>query len=146
MLGFLSFPCICNMLTSLLMKNTTFCDVTPCSLVEMYQRFGETYCVHLQLRRVNNTEKWIQREEERTWSLKMQAVGFFETWCRLHDVTFQKTIFFIVTAMRTSKSSVFIFTPFCTSGTYRRSYHQMWPHCGWLLGGNQFNVTLLLGT
>jgi len=84
------------------MKNTTFCDVTPCSLVEMYQRFGGTYCIHLQLRRVNNTEKWIQREEERTWSLKMQAVGFFETWCRLHDVTFQKTISFIVTAMRTS--------------------------------------------
>jgi putative component of membrane protein insertase Oxa1/YidC/SpoIIIJ protein YidD len=43
------------------MKNTTFCDITPCSLVEMYQRFGETYGIHLQIRRVNNTEKWIQR-------------------------------------------------------------------------------------
>lgn len=27
----------------------------------MYQRFGETYGIHLQIRRVNNTEKWIQR-------------------------------------------------------------------------------------
>jgi hypothetical protein len=59
------------------MKNTTFYDVIPCSLVEIYQRFGETYCIHLQLRRVNNSEKWIWREEERTWSLKMQAVGSF---------------------------------------------------------------------
>jgi len=112
------------------MKNTTFCDITPCSLVEMYQRFGETNCIHLQVRRVNNTEKWIQREEERAWSLKVQAVCSFETLYRLHDVTFQKTIFFIVTAMRTSESSVFIFTSFCTSGAHRRSYHQMWPHCG----------------
>jgi len=54
----------------------------------------------------------------------------FKTWYKLHGATFQKTIFFVVTAMRTSKSSVFIFTSFCTSGAYRRSYHPMWPHCG----------------
>jgi hypothetical protein len=96
----------------------------------MYQWFGETYCIHLQVRRVNNTEKWIQGEEERTWSLKMLAVGSFETWYRLPDITFQKTVFFIVTAMRVSKSSVFILTSFTTSRANRRSYHQMWPQCG----------------
>jgi hypothetical protein len=29
-------------------RHTISCDVTLCSLVQVYQRFGETYCVHLQ--------------------------------------------------------------------------------------------------
>jgi hypothetical protein len=30
--------------------------------------------------------------------------------------------------MRTSKSSVFLFTSFSTSGAYRKNFHRMWPH------------------
>jgi hypothetical protein len=41
---------VCNLLTAS-MKTTVFCDVTPRSLAEYYQVFGETYCLHSQGRR-----------------------------------------------------------------------------------------------
>jgi hypothetical protein len=34
------------------LKRTMFCDVTPCSPVEAYQRFGGSYCRHLHGRRI----------------------------------------------------------------------------------------------
>jgi hypothetical protein len=37
---------------SMTMKSIIFWDVTPLSLVEVYQRYGGTYCLHLQGRRV----------------------------------------------------------------------------------------------
>jgi hypothetical protein len=35
------------------MKSTTVQDVTRCSVVEVYQRFGRLYCLHLHGRKVN---------------------------------------------------------------------------------------------
>jgi hypothetical protein len=46
------------------MMITAFLDVTPCSLVEKYLHFGETYCLHLSDRRV---------------ILMIKAVGFSKT-------------------------------------------------------------------
>jgi hypothetical protein len=34
------------------MKSNIFREATPCTLLEVYRRFGETYCLHLQVRRV----------------------------------------------------------------------------------------------
>jgi hypothetical protein len=36
---------------------TVFWDVTPCSTVQVYWRFGGTYCLHLQRRRVSQPSK-----------------------------------------------------------------------------------------
>jgi hypothetical protein len=36
-------------------NSTTFWDVTPCSLVEIFLRFGGTYCLHRQGRKVSQT-------------------------------------------------------------------------------------------
>jgi hypothetical protein len=35
-------------LTRASMEVTSFWDTVPCSLVEVYQRFGGSYCIHLQ--------------------------------------------------------------------------------------------------
>jgi hypothetical protein len=40
-----------EVLPAVAMKNTIFWDITPCS--EVHQRFGETYCLHLQSRKVD---------------------------------------------------------------------------------------------
>jgi hypothetical protein len=37
-----------EVLTAVIMKDTVFWNVTPCSLVEVYQRSGGAYCVPLQ--------------------------------------------------------------------------------------------------
>jgi hypothetical protein len=34
------------------LTSTVSCDVTPCCLVEVYRRFGSTYCLHFQVRTV----------------------------------------------------------------------------------------------
>jgi hypothetical protein len=39
------------------MKNSIFWDKTSCILVEIYRSFGETYCCHLQDRRVSQANK-----------------------------------------------------------------------------------------
>jgi hypothetical protein len=36
-----------EVLAAMTMKSTVFWNVTPCSLVEVYQRSGGTYCIHL---------------------------------------------------------------------------------------------------
>jgi hypothetical protein len=40
--------CVVLDLPTMIMKNTVFWDVTPCSPVEVHQRFGGIYCLHLQ--------------------------------------------------------------------------------------------------
>jgi hypothetical protein len=50
-----------------------------CSLLEIYARFGGTYCLRLQDRR-----------------MKMEASGFFEMSVSLNQYTFQKTIFLYI--------------------------------------------------
>jgi hypothetical protein len=39
--------CRTERLTALTVKSTSFWDVTPCSLVEVYRRFREPYCLHI---------------------------------------------------------------------------------------------------
>jgi hypothetical protein len=51
-----------------------FWVVTPCGLVGRYQRFGETYWLHLQPRR------WRHYVSPKRSRLKMETVRFFETF------------------------------------------------------------------
>jgi hypothetical protein len=39
--------CRTEVLAALTVKSTSFWDVTPCGLVEVYRRFGEPYCLHI---------------------------------------------------------------------------------------------------
>jgi hypothetical protein len=36
-----------QVLTAVIMKNAVFCDAMPYNMVEIYQRFGGIYCLHL---------------------------------------------------------------------------------------------------
>jgi hypothetical protein len=38
-------------------KNTIFWDLTPCSLIEVYRRFGRRYCHYTQAQRVSQSSK-----------------------------------------------------------------------------------------
>jgi hypothetical protein len=40
-------------LTAVVMKNSVFWDITPCSPLEVNKRFGRTYRLHLQCRGVS---------------------------------------------------------------------------------------------
>jgi hypothetical protein len=46
--------------TDLSIKINIFWDMTPCNPVEIYQRFGETYCLHL--------HGWRENQANRCWS------------------------------------------------------------------------------
>ena len=41
---------------TIILKNIVFWYLTPCSLVQIYQHFGVTHCLHLQNRRVCSNE------------------------------------------------------------------------------------------
>lgn len=72
-----------------------FWDVIPHNLVDRYQYFERSCCLHLQDRRVTPTLL--------SWRLRQQVPLKF--WClptKLHSNTFQKTIILIFTTMRTS--------------------------------------------
>jgi hypothetical protein len=47
--------------------NNVFFDITPCSPVKVNQRFGETYCLHFQGRRVSqaSSKQGLQRRAVR---------------------------------------------------------------------------------
>jgi hypothetical protein len=49
-------------LTVVIRKRTVARDVTPCNLVEVYRRFGRTYCLSLQSRRVNRANEYASAE------------------------------------------------------------------------------------
>jgi hypothetical protein len=66
--------------------NCSFLDITYCSLVDGYQRFGGTCCLHLQSRRLFHLEDGDSR--------------FPST--KLHGVASQKTVRLILTAVRNS--------------------------------------------
>lgn len=69
---------------------TVFLHITPCILVNCYRSFGETCLLYLQS---------ILKMKE---ALKMEAAGSYETLVkstRLHGVTSQNTVIFIVTAV-----------------------------------------------
>jgi hypothetical protein len=59
--------------TSAEAKGTIFWDVTPWSVVEYNRRFGATYCLHLQSRRLNRTSLFLGLL---TLILKMEAICY----------------------------------------------------------------------
>jgi hypothetical protein len=44
-----------EVLTAVVMKNTTFWDITPCSPLSVNRHFGGTYRLHLQGRKTSST-------------------------------------------------------------------------------------------
>jgi hypothetical protein len=49
-----------KVLTAVVMKTTNFWDITPCSPLKVNRRFGRTYSLHLQCRRISQAR--YQRE------------------------------------------------------------------------------------
>jgi hypothetical protein len=58
--------------TTVTLENTVLWDMTPCSLVEVYRRFGGTYFLYLQSLRV------IQATGKNQTESYSEAVGFSE--------------------------------------------------------------------
>jgi hypothetical protein len=50
-------------LTPVVMKSTIFWDITPCSPMNVNRRFGRTYRLHLQGRRIS----WTRSQRESGW-------------------------------------------------------------------------------
>jgi hypothetical protein len=69
-----------------LLKSTIFWDITPCTPLKVNRCFGETYCFHLQGRKISRARNQL----ESRWQAD------------LHDVISQKTVLFLTTAVRTS--------------------------------------------
>jgi hypothetical protein len=77
----MSFRVTYEFLNVLTVKNTAFWDVTPRSLVAIYQSFGETYSLHFLLH---------------SSTLKIETVSFCEMLAnlnKLHGVIIQQTAF-----------------------------------------------------
>jgi hypothetical protein len=81
---------------SFLMKSVIFWDTTPCSPLCCIRRFGGTYRLHLQGRKISSANQRASR-----WQA-VQLNG-------LHGVISQKMILFITTAMKTSNPTFFLF-------------------------------------
>jgi hypothetical protein len=73
------------------LKMAVFLVVAPCSLVDVYRRFRDAYCLHHQ------GDGRQQASLKRRW-----------TSTRLHGATIQKTVFFILAAVRTSNFTQFL--------------------------------------
>jgi hypothetical protein len=72
-------------------KCTIFWDITPCSPLKVNRRFGGTYRLHLQGRKISRA----QNQRESRWQAKLR-------WKRLHAVISHRIELFITTAVRTS--------------------------------------------
>jgi hypothetical protein len=63
-----------EVLTAVVMKTSTFWDITPCNPLKVNRRFGETCHVHLQGRRIsqerNERESRRQREEQSQMAIR----------------------------------------------------------------------------
>jgi hypothetical protein len=69
-------------------KSTIYWDMTPCSPVEIHRRFGETYCIHFQCRKISqksNKNAW--RDNQIKWIYLFLTVQVMSTW--MEDVIFQ---------------------------------------------------------
>jgi hypothetical protein len=129
---FIERPTISNRQTN----TTIFLDVTECILVEVYRRFRGIHCLHHQgtlVSKVGNHQQTkknnqnqlrpdvgLQRNPDRNNRSKenIEAEDCSETsWS--HDVTSQKTVTFIVTAVRTSnrETNVSLHSAWLFSGT-----------------------------
>jgi hypothetical protein len=49
-----------EVLTAVVMKNTIFMDITPCSPLKVNRRFGGTYRLHLQGRRISRARNQLE--------------------------------------------------------------------------------------
>jgi hypothetical protein len=78
-----------EVLTAVVMKTTLFWDITPCSSFKFNRRFGGTYRLHLQGRRISRARN--QHEGDRKQSL--MPVDFQRTTRRYipEDSTFQRS-------------------------------------------------------
>jgi hypothetical protein len=68
-----------EVLTAVVMKSTIFWDITPCSPLKFNRRFGGTYRLHLQGRRISQAIN--QRESK--WQVESQIQGVLiegEVW------------------------------------------------------------------
>jgi hypothetical protein len=75
-----------------LVKSTIFWDITPYSPLKLNWRFGGTYYLHLQGRRISRA----RNKRESRWQAEPLAVN------GLHSIISQKMELFITTAVRTS--------------------------------------------
>jgi hypothetical protein len=66
-----------EVLTPVVMKSTIFWDITPCSPLKVNRRFGWTYRLHYQSRRISQIRN--QREENSKQSLKIEEICSSET-------------------------------------------------------------------
>jgi hypothetical protein len=74
------------------LKSTIFWDITPCSLLKVNRRFGGTYRLHLQGRKISRA----RNQSESRWQATTLTLN------GLHGVISQKMVLFITTAVRTS--------------------------------------------
>jgi hypothetical protein len=91
------------------LKIEMFWDVTPWNLVDRYQRFGGTYCLHLQGRLVdtNVLERMLAPPSGQTWRRKQQIPPkCWNLFTTPKGITSNKTIIFIFTVMRISNLTV----------------------------------------
>jgi hypothetical protein len=106
------------MSTSAYLKRTIFWDMTPCSLLKVNRRFGGTYRLHLQGRRIRraSNQRESRRQAEQGWFLARLILRPWRwrqyvtpkrrlTFTGLHGVISQKIVLFITTALRTSNPS-----------------------------------------
>lgn len=85
-------------------KSTISWDVKPCSPVEIHQRFGGTYYLHIKGWKSNQAKQPV-RNMAYTSILKMVALRYVWTYmrwasARLHGDTSQNMVLFMVTDMR----------------------------------------------
>jgi hypothetical protein len=104
--------------TKSIIKSTIFWDITPCSPLNVNRRFGGTYRLHLQGRRISRERNQRERrcqEPSRLILLPWRRRQYVTPKHRLifnglHGVISQKIVLFITTAVRTSnptKSNIF---------------------------------------
>jgi hypothetical protein len=83
---------ICNTLQQLdtsdcKIKSPSFWNITPCSPLKVNRRFGETYSLHLQVRRISRARNQRDiRWQAYSSTLKMEAICYSEM-----SVDFQRT-------------------------------------------------------
>jgi hypothetical protein len=80
-----------------IMTGAISCNVTPCSVVQVYQHFWGTYCPHHQGQRVSQASSKLSNFACSAYSftLKMETVSSSETllnlyqttWCHIPDDT-----------------------------------------------------------
>jgi hypothetical protein len=73
------------------MKSTAFCNIMPCSPLEVHRRFGGTYCLHIQGQRVSQARK----QQEARSALLVVGNMFLRNVGGLHGVASQNTVVFI---------------------------------------------------